>query len=98
MRHNDCKAKADAYWLQAYEMLRDELKVWQDLSDVNSETILNIDNRSMPSPFGTSSDWRGLCLEYHHTLSQLANQFGWFANLIRHDQELKKEGKNNEDA
>jgi len=98
VRHNDCKAKADEYWLNAYEALRDELRIWKQLAEINSDTILNIDNRLMPSPFGTSSEWRTLCLEYHRTLGMLANQFGWYANLILHDQELKKEGKNNEDA
>ena len=98
MRHNDCEAKADSYWLERYEMLRDELKFWQDLAEMNSQTIVSIDIDSMPSPFGTSSEWRGLFIQYYRTFGQLANQFGWYANLILHDQELKKEGNNNEDA
>ena len=98
MNHDDCKAKADAKWLVAHEALSYELKRWQHLADSNSEAILNIDNRLMPSPFGDSDEWRSLFAELKTTLSILSNQFAWYEDLITNDMDLKKKGKNNEDA
>ena len=97
MRHNDLKAEADAAMEVACQTLSDELKKWGKLVDLNSQTILNIDSRTIGNPFRSSEQWRSLFAELKTTLHVLSNQYAWLEDLVQREIDLKK-GKNNEDA
>ena len=97
MRHNDPRARADAAMEVACQALSDELKKWERLADLNGETILNIDCRTIGNPFRSSEQWRSLFAELKTTLHVLSNQYAWLEDLVQREIDLKK-GKNNEDA
>jgi len=97
VRHNDLRAEADAVMEKACQALSDELKKWERLADLNSETILNIDSQTIGNPFRSSDRWRSLFAELKTTLRLLSNQYAWLEDLVQREIDLKK-GNNNEDA
>ena len=97
MRHNDLRAEADAVMEKACQALSDELKKWERLADLNSETILNIDSQTICNPFRSSERWRLLFADLKTTLHILSNQYTWLEDLVQREIDLKK-GNTNEDA
>jgi len=99
VRHNDPKAEEDpamdAALEEAYQALSDELKRWQSLAGLNSETISNIDSQTFRNFFRSSERWRSLFSELKTTLRLLSNQYTWLEDAVQREIDPKK-GNNNE--